>query len=337
MLNVTIFEATEHEIAFFKKALADTNIAFTFSSNPLTKENVKEFANAQVVCVFIHSLITKQILEQLPHLGLIITRSTGYDHIDIKEACERSIAVCNTPIYATTAVTEYTLCLIMSLIRKMREAIRSDEIETITLQGIEIKNKILGIVGTGNIGKEVIKLARCFGMKIIAYDINPDSEYAKQQGFEYVAYDVLLATADIISFHVMLTSKTMHIFNNQSLSRVKKGVYIINTARGAVIDNNALVQGLQKGIIAGVALDVLEQEDLVFAFMCRKSSVALNDLSESSMRMLLNNIYLLNHPAVIITPHIAFNTCEAQQRQLQTTVDIVRSWQENKIINKIKC
>ena len=303
----------------------------------MTKNNVQEFANTQVLCIFIRSSITTSILEQLPNLKLIITRSTGYDHIDMKATCARAITVCNTPIYATTSVAEYTLCLIMSLIRKMPEAVRGDTAHASLLQGIEVKNRVLGVVGTGNIGKEVIKLARCFGMQIIAYDINPDNEYAKIHEYKYVTYDALLATADLISFHVILNPETRHMFNINLLSKIKKGAYIINTARGSVTDSDALVQGLQKNIIAGAALDVLQEEDLTYAFMCGRAGISIDNLSDLQKRILLNNLYLMNHPAVIITPHIAFNTCEAQQRQLQTMVDIIRSWQENKVINKIKC
>ncbi|VAW13525.1 D-3-phosphoglycerate dehydrogenase, partial [hydrothermal vent metagenome] len=200
------------------------------------------------------------------------------------------------------------------------------------LRGFDLKGKTIGVVGTGNIGANAVKIAHGFDMKIIAFDIKKNEELEKKFDIEYVEFDELLSQSDIISLHAPYNKHTHHMINADNIEKIKKGAYLINTARGGLIETKALVLGLEKGILAGAGLDVLEEEgnmvddtELIFG----------EHPNPESLRILLANQYLIDHPQVLITPHNAFNTKEAIERIIDTTIENIQAFKKGAPINVI--
>lgn len=290
--------------------------------------------DTQAVVVFICSRVDTAVLNRLPQLKLIITRSVGFNHIDVAAAQARGITVCNVPGYATYAVAEYTWALALALSRKVCEASKRLQHGSFSRQGLmgfDMRGKTLGIVGVGNIGVQVGRIAQCFDMKVLAYDVHVDKVRAQQLGITYVSLEQLLAQSDIVSMHVAYNAKTHHMINRENINKFKHGACLINTARGAVIQTEALVQGLDSGILAGVALDVLEEE----FWLAHETQAVLGDRSVDELRRLVASHYLLNHPHVIITPHNAFNSIEARRQCLDITVENIKAWMNDKAINVV--
>ena len=292
--------------------------------NDSLQNHLDELADAEAISVFIHSPVRKEEMERMPKLRIIATRSTGFDHIDLEEAKKRGIVVFNVPAYGQNTVAEFTFALILALTRKLLEAarrVKEGKFTTEGLRGMDLMGKTLGVVGTGRIGRHVIRIAKGFGMNVIAYDAYPNESLSEELGFEYVSFEELLEKSDIITFHVPYLPSTHHMLNQENIGKLKKGVIIINTARGPVIDTEALVKGLKEGIIGGLGLDVLEGERLM-----NVDDAA--GLTEEQLRILEENHILLKHDNVIITPHTAFNTHEAVRRILDTTIQNLKEMPE---------
>lgn len=294
-----------------------------FIDEPLSEANAARAKDADVLGLFVFSRATKERLEQMPKLRLITTLSTGFDHIDLDHCAKKRIIISNVPAYGDRTVAEHTFGLLLNVTRKLFESIertRSGRFDFTNLLGTDLHGKTLGVVGTGKIGRNVAHIANeGFGMKVIAYDIIKNEEWAKECGIQYVPFDKLLAESDMITFHVPLTKETTHLLNRDNISKVKKGAIIINTARGGIIETAALVDGLTKGILAGVGLDVLEEE-------C--------DLREGKAPKTCS--LLVSHPRAYITPHSAFYSKEALLRILDTTVENIESFLKGKPINLVK-
>ena len=276
--------------------------------------------DTDIVCDFTNSLINKSVIDSLPNLKLIATRSTGFDHIDIAYANSKGMKVCNVPAYGSKTVAEFAFALILVLSRKIREAAHllkknGDYSISSELQGFDLENKTLGVVGTGKIGKNVIKIAQGFGMNVLAYDLYPDPKFAEENNFTYKTFAEVLSQADIITLHVPYTKENHHLINKENISLIKKGAYLINTARGEIVETEALVFALQTGIVAGAGLDVLEGE--------RKFKKG-------------DTIPMLGMPNVIMTPHVAFDTKEAEGRIMQTTVDNIKAFLAGNPINSVQ-
>jgi D-lactate dehydrogenase len=282
-------------------------------------------ADAEVVSPFIYSKLTAERLAKLPKLKLIATRSTGYDHIDVAECAKRGITVCNVPYYGENTVAEHTFALILALSRKVHEAfvrVRAGNFSLDGLRGFDLKDKTIGVVGAGRIGLHVIRIARGFGMRVLAFDVKRDSFWAEVLGFEYTEMDDLLARSDIISLHAPYNKHTHHLINRDNIGRLKRGAILINTARGGLVDTEALLSGLEQGILAGAGLDVLEGEEAIY-----EESALLADASNPErLRMAIQNHLILKKPNVVFTPHNAFNSQEALERILQTTGDNITSF-----------
>lgn len=255
----------------------------------LTEEKILEqYRNAEVLCVFIYSQVTRKVLENLPNLKLVVTRSVGYNHIDLVAARERGVVVCNVPDYGSHVIAEHVFALLLSTIRCVKEG--DDRTEQCNfdfhgLRGVALKDKKLGIVGTGKIGKNVARIASMgFLMDVLAYDKYPDEEAALSSHFRYVNdLEDIWRECDIISLHVPLFPETEHLVNDETIGKMKDGVILVNTARGEILDTDALVRGVKSGKIAYAALDVLEHE-----------------------KNIAKNREILSLPQVMVTPHIAF-------------------------------
>ena len=281
--------------------------------------------DAQIISVFIYSDLDATRLSQLPSLRMIATRSTGYNHIDMAYCRERNIVVSNVPSYGANTVAEHTFALLLSLSRNIyqaRERTLRNDFSFHGLQGFDLMGKILGVIGTGQIGRHVIRIAKGFEMRVLAYNPHQDAAISERLGFEYVGLDELLARSDVISLHCPLTAETQHLIGKQAFMKMKKGVYLINTARGGLIDTEALLWALDAGIVAGAGLDVLEEEEAV-----REERELLSGrFNAGKLQAVLRNHVLTKHERVIITPHIAFNSREAVERILETTVENIAAY-----------
>lgn len=284
-----------------------------------------EIGDAQILSVFIYSDLDAPLLSQLPSLRMIATRSTGFEHIDTAFCRERDIVVSNVPSYGANTVAEHTFALLLALTRNIyqaRERTLRDDFSFQGLQGVDLMGKVLGVIGTGQIGQHVIRIAKGFEMQVLAYDPYQNKAASERLGFEYVDFDALLARSDVISLHSPLTAETQHLIGKQAFMKMKKGVYLLNTARGGLIDTEALLWALDTGIVAGAGLDVLEEEEAV-----REERELLSGRFDGAkLQAVLRNHVLAKHEQVIITPHIAFNSREAVERILQTTVENISAY-----------
>ena len=329
--KIAFFELEPWEKKYFSKKLKNCKI--TFIDGHLNENNVNEVKNADAIGVFIYSVVDKKILEKLPNLKLIVTLSTGFEHIDLKECNKRKIIVCNVPHYGENTVAEHTFALILNLTRMIHKAyertIKGDfSIEG--LRGIDLQRKTLGVVGTGSIGQHVARIAKGFEMKVIAFDRFKNLKLAKKLGFRYVNFDKLLKNSDIITLHVPYSKETHHLVGKKEISKMKKGVFIINTARGGIIETSALLEGIRFGKIGGAGLDVLEGECFIKE---EKQILSKHFLKECDLKTVLQDHLLLRQPNVIITPHNAFNSWEALHRILDTTILNINSFLKKKPVN----
>lgn len=318
-MRVACFELQDWEKEYLKKKFEDT-LDISFHTETLTSENAKEAATAEALVIFIYSNVTKEVLDLLPNLKFIATMSTGFDHIDIEECKKRHITVSTVPTYGENTVAEHAFALIFAISRRLIEStarVKAGNFSPVGLTGFDLFGKTLGVLGVGNIGAHVIRIAKGIGMDVIAYKRTPDPKLAQDLGFRFVGMDELLSLSDIITVHVPYSPETHHLLNTESFSKMKNGVVIINTARGAIIDTTALVTALQSGKVAAAGLDVLEEEP-----MLREEHELLHkDFPIEDLKTVLENHMLLNNPNVVITPHNAFNSHEALERILNTTSD----------------
>jgi D-lactate dehydrogenase len=295
-------------------------------STSLSSSNADEYADSEVISTFIYSDLDRSVLEQLPRLRLIATRSTGVDHIDLDYCEQHNVAVCNVPTYGDNTVAEHVFALLLMLSHKMDQAVdrtRKGDFSPRGLQGFDLQGKTFGVIGTGNIGRHAIRIARGFGMEVVAYDVEPDPEAASRLDFTYVEMGELLRRADVISLHVPSTPQTRHLLSHEQFEQMKECAVIINTSRGDVIDSQALIRGLAEGKVCAAGLDVLSEEPVI-----REEAELLRSVYERKHNLdaLLADHVLIRLRNVVVTPHSAFNTREAVSRILETTVDNIESY-----------
>jgi D-lactate dehydrogenase len=271
-----------------------------------------------VLSVFVGSRVDGPLLDACPDLRLVATRSTGYDHIDLAACAARGVSVANVPTYGENTVAEHTFALILALSRNVHKAwVRTQrgDFSIQGLQGFDLRGRTLGLVGVGHIGLHTAKIARGFGMRVLAADPRPEPLLAELVGFDYVELDELVAAADIVSLHAPLTPATHHLVGRELLGRFRRGALLVNTARGGLVDTEALLWALDQGILAGAGLDVLEGEELLTEDRRR---LAL-ERDEASLRVLLENQLLAGREDVVVTPHVGFDSVEAVQRIAEVT------------------
>jgi D-lactate dehydrogenase len=320
--RIVCAELQPNEGDYLQRNLPDGTLLLECAADDCPLDQIR---TAEVLSVFIHSTVDKNMLDQLPNLRFIATRSTGYDHIDIDECNRRGIPVANVPRYGENTVAEHTFGLMLALSRKISKAYQRTIASDFSLEGLEgfdLKDKTLGVVGAGSIGLHVIRIAKGFGMRVIAFDVQENHLIAEVLGFEYVPLDTLFTNADIITLHAPYNAKTHHMINAHTIGEMKRGVLLINTARGGLIDTEALIDGLDQGIIAGAGLDVIEGEELIE----EEERVVRAPEAGDQLRMLIRQHILLRRPEVIITPHIAFYSKEAHMRILNTTIENIHAY-----------
>ncbi|MFA5334306.1 MAG: hydroxyacid dehydrogenase [Candidatus Omnitrophota bacterium] len=333
MKQVTVFGLEDWEKDYLSPLLKIPSEVF-FCRKGLSVETASRFKDSEVISVFIGDKVTPEILKLLPALKFIATRSTGFDHIDLKACAEKGIRVSNVPAYGEATVAEHTFALILSLSRNIHKAyVRTTkgDFNLEGLMGFDLKGKTLGVIGAGHIGLHVVKMARGFGMDVLVFDTRKDSFLEEIMMFKYATFDDLLRNSDVITLHVPYNEKTRHLINMDNIKNLKKGALLINTARGGLIEPDALTWALDQGIVGGAGLDVLEGEE----FIREERELLSKDFPAETMRTLLRNHILMKRDNVVITPHIAFNSREAVHRILETTAGNIIGFLDGKPRNII--
>ncbi|MFP4514467.1 MAG: hydroxyacid dehydrogenase [Parcubacteria group bacterium] len=331
-MKISFFEIKGWEKKYLKASLKGHKLSFY--KEPLTEDNVLLAKGADIISVFIYSKINKKVLNTLKNLKLICTRSTGYDHISLGIAKKKGVCVCNIPSYGENTVAEHTFALILALSRNIHKSyiktLRND-FSLEGLKGFDLKNKTLGVVGAGKIGLHVIRIAKSFGMNVLAFDVNEDNFISEVLDFKYVSFIDLLKESDIVSLHAPYNEKTHHMINKSSIKLMKKGSFLINTSRGGLVDLDALIMGLDKNIIAGAGLDVIEGEEFIKE---EKQLLYDPEKMESALTLAKDHI-LFDNEKVIFTPHIAFYSHEALLRILKQTSENIKSFVKGDNFNKL--
>ncbi len=285
-----------------------------FVDEPLKEENAGNYWDISIASIYLDSLITENVLQKMPALKLIITRTAGFDHIDILACKRKGIAVSNIPSYAPTTAAEYVFSLIFTLARKLHvafEKVKNFDFSREGLLGIDLFQKTIGIIGTGNIGSEVARLAYGIGMRILAYDINPSRWLVEKYKVEYVSLEHLLRESDVIVIMIPFYSKTYHFINKENIKLVKENSMLINVARGPLIDTDALLWALENGKLkGGIALDVFEGDHLFLEELYLKDKVIPWEECQKSLKALK----LLSYPQIIYTPRLADYTEEGLEK-----------------------
>lgn len=330
--KIAFFEVEEWERGFLSTALMGHDLSFY--RQPLDEKLVNRVKDAEIVSVFIRSTVNRDVLNKLPKLRLVVTRSTGFDHIDIAAATEKGVAVTNIPFYGENTVAEHTFGLILSLSRNIHKAYLRTVAGNFSLeglQGFDLKGKTLGVIGAGSIGLHVIRIAKGFGMNVLAYDVREDRLLAEVLGFTYVTLDYLLSNSDIISLHAPYTPQTHHLIGWDTVRLIKRGAILINTARGPLVDTAALIWALDEGILSGAGLDVIEGEELIQ----EEKQLLTAPAAEEKLRMVVRQYILLRREDVVITPHIAFYSRDALRRIMETTVANIESFLQGRPQNLV--
>jgi D-lactate dehydrogenase len=316
-MRVAFYDTKSYDRDYFGKASEGTGLEAVFHDFRLCSANAASAEGADAVCVFVNDKVDRECLVLLAGRGvrMVALRCAGFNNVDLDAARELGIAVMRVPAYSPHSVAEHAVALLLTLNRKIHRAynrVREMNFSLGGLVGFDLHGKTVGIVGTGKIGRVAAQIFRGFGCGVVACDPFPETEWAERHGVRYVGMDALLAASDVVSLHLPLTPATAHLLNADSISRMKRGAYLVNTSRGKLVDSVAVISALKSGHLGGVALDVYEEEEGVF----------FEDLSESPMQDdVLSR--LLTFPNVLITSHQAFLTEEALTAIAETTVDSV--------------
>ncbi len=311
-MKVAVFSSHKFELPYLEKAFA-SNHEITFIEKELREETAELAKGCEAVALFTSDKADAAVLEKLAALGIrsIALRSVGFDHVDLKEAKLLNIKVANVPAYSPYSVAEHAVTLLTALNRKLnlsQELIRSNDFRLDGLTGFDVHEKTIGIVGIGKIGEMFARIMNGFGCKLLCYDPKPNKELEKQLNIKFVEFNDLCAQSDIISIHCPLNPATKHLFNKNSFAFMKKGVFIINTARGPIINTNDLMDALDSGIVAAAGLDVYEFEKGLFFHDHQNET--LQDKTFEKLRSYKN---------VLITGHQAFLTQTALKNIADTT------------------
>lgn len=329
-MRISFYEVKDWERAYLGERLPGDSLYFhadVVATGTLDAES-------EALSVFIYSHVTSEILAALPKLRLVATRSTGFDHVDLEACRERGIAVCNVPSYGENTVAEHSFALLLMLARKVHQSVlqvRSGHVDLASLTGFDLQGKTIGVVGVGRIGLHVIRIARGFGMRVLAYDVRRDPFLSDLMSFAYVSFDRLLAESDIVTLHCPLTPQTHHLLGREQMCQMKRGSLVINTARGGLIDTDALVEALESGQLSGAGLDVLEGEELIK----EENQLLRQPLDVERLRAAVRSRVLLAREDVVYTPHNAFNSREALIRILEVTLANLEAFRAGQPANRV--
>lgn len=326
-MRITFFGTKPYDRIWFEPLGREYGMDICFVESRLSPETAVLAKESEGVCIFVNDTADKQTIDALYELGVrvIFLRCAGFNNVDLK-AAKGKIHVLRVPSYSPDAVAEYAMGLLLCINRYIHRAyVRTREFNMNIhgLMGTDLNHKTAGVIGTGKIGQSMIRILKGFRMRILAYDPYPD----KELGVEYVPLDELLEKSDVITLHCPLTKDTRYLINEESLKRMKRGVYIVNTSRGALIDTKSLLDALREpGRIGGVGLDVYEEEDGIF-YEDRS-----NDIMEDDMLA-----RLMTFPNVLITSHQGYFTSEAMQAIALVTLENAYQYVNHmELMNEVK-
>lgn len=329
MAKILFIKVWPEAIPYLKTHLKKHQLLFLDNLDP------KKIKATEILCVGIDTFVPASILPKMPKLRMITTLSTGFDHIDIKTCRKKEILVTNVPSYGSHTVAEHTIALMLALSKKIVQSVEQTRHGNFSQEGLrtmDIMGKTLGIIGFGKIGSHVAMTAKALGMQVLIYSIQIDPELIRGQDYQIVSLNELLKKSDIISLHAPLTPQSKHLIDQKAIAKMKKGVLIINTARGGLIDTKALVHAILTGHVAGAGLDVLEEERAI------KEEIQLittENKSSFDLHTMVANQVLCNQPNVLITPHNAFNSREALQRIIDTGIENIKQFLNKKPIHVV--
>jgi D-lactate dehydrogenase len=329
-MRIAVFDTHRYDQASLEEANAQHHHDLTFFEARLTRQTASLANGFDVVCSFVNDHLDRGALDLLRRAGvrLVALRSSGFNHVDLEAAAALELPVVRVPEYSPHAVAEHAIALVLALDRKIHRAyarVREGNFALDGLLGFDLHAKTIGIVGTGRIGRVAARIFHGFGCRVVAHDMAIDDELVAL-GVEYVSREVLYARADIISLHVPLTPETRHMIDARALSHMKRGVMLINTSRGALLDSRALIDALKRGQIGAAALDVYEEEEGVF-FEDLSSQVLQDDVLAR----------LLTFPNVLVTSHQGFFTREALAAIADTTLASVTAFERGEpLVHQVK-
>lgn len=314
MIRVAFFDTKEYDISSFDK-IKDNEFDFKYYETRLSRDTVKLASGYDVVCVFVNDIVDEEVIDELVKYGvkLLALRCAGYNNVEIEYAYGK-LHIVRVPAYSPYAVAEHAMALLLTSIRRIHKAYNRTKDFNFSLNGLtgfDLHGKTIGVVGTGKIGRIFIDICRGFGMNIIAYDKFP----IENSGIDYVTLDEIWKMSDIISFHCPLTDETKYIVNSESIDKMKKGVVLLNTSRGALVDSEALLNGIKSRKIGAACLDVYEEESNVF-FHDFSGHIVEDDVLAR----------LITMPNVIVTSHQAFLTEEALANIADTTLKNIKTF-----------
>lgn len=325
-MRIAFFDTKPYDRSSFEQLGKDNNIEFKFFETKLNEDTVKLASGFDGVCIFVNDNVNDAVVNSLYEYGvkIIVLRCAGFNNVDLKTA-EGKITVVRVPAYSPYAVAEHTMALILTSVRRIHKAFvrtKSFNFSLSDLTGFDLYGKTVGVIGTGKIGKIFTDICKGFKMNVLAYDKYPD----KNADLNYVELDELFEKSDIISLHCPLTDETYHIIDKNSISKMKRGVLLVNTSRGALIDADALLEGIKARKIGGACLDVYEEESDFF-FEDYSSHIVEDDVLAR----------LISMPNVLVTSHQAFLTEEALSNIAQTSIEnILEFFETGTCKNKVQ-
>jgi D-lactate dehydrogenase len=312
-MKIAFFSTQTYDKTFFDKYNVGLGFTIEYYETALNEKTVNLLGEVDAICTFVNDQISRPVLQHVAQkgIGILALRCAGFNQVDLAAAKEFNVKIVRVPAYSPHAVAEHAVAMMMTLNRKTHKAynrVREQNFSLNGLLGFDLYGKTVGVVGTGNIGQVVCTIMLGFGCKVLAYDIEPDAQL-QAAGVTYVPLATLFSQSDILSLHCPLNEHTRYLINDQSVQQLKKGVMLINTSRGALIDTRSVIQGLKSATIGALGIDVYEQEEKLF----------FRDLSE---KIIKDDIIsrLSSFPNVLITAHQGFFTQEALTQIAITTL-----------------
>lgn len=328
-MKIAFFDAKPYDIPSFDKFSNDMGIKIKYFETKLNEDTVDLAQGYDGVCVFVNDTVNKAVIDRLCELGVkvVALRCAGFNNVDMKYAFGR-IHVLRVPAYSPYAVAEHAIAMLLTSIRRIHKAYirtRDFNFSLANMTGFDLYGKTVGVIGTGKIGRVFIDICRGFGMKVLAYDKYPADNLDNGDTIKYTTLDDLFANSDIISLHCPLTEDTKHIINEATINKCKKGVVIINTSRGALVDAEALLSAIKSRQVGAACLDVYEEESDFF-FEDYSGHIMEDDILAR----------LISMPNVIVTSHQAFLTEEALSNIAETTVNnIIQFFESGQCPNEL--
>lgn len=322
-MKLSFFSSQSYDKEFFTQHNKQYGFDLEFFDVTLDNQTVGLVQNAVAVCVFVNDKVTAEVIKELASRGvkIIALRSAGFNNVDLQAAKDFGIRVCRVPAYSPEAVAEHTVAMMLTLNRKTHKAYNRVREQNFSLQGLmgfDIHNKTIGIIGTGRIGQALCRIMKGFGCRILAFDLIANREM-ENLGVEYVPLITLLQQSDMISLHTPLNDQTRHLVNKDTLAFTKRGIMIINTSRGGLINTKDVIDALKSEHIGYLGIDVYEQEEALF-FRDRSGDIIVDDMIQR----------LMSFPNVLVTAHQAFFTKEAMDQIAETTLYNVKAITEDK-------